>query len=251
MGQNGVELMTLVATSGDQFPIFGGHMITELHPGQLEDPNAEIRDLLQLPDHLMDAILRNQRSLSRYEHVYRRGDQCDELYVVLSGWLKAYVLTMDGDEEVVSFHFPGHLFGTDGFIANKRAVSVLALEKAVVCPVSIRGLQRLMEEDDCLRHRWIQLLSKMIREEHHVTDMLRRNNAEQRVAAFLLYLRDQRHPPCPKVKAYCRIRVPMTRRDMANYLGLSMETVSRAFTRLQDKGILHTLREDLEISNAL
>lgn len=237
---------------GHQFPLDGGkHMITDMHSVQLEDPYCEIRDLLNLPDHLMDAILRDQRPLSRYQHLYRRGDPCDELYVVVSGSLKAYVLTMDGDEEVVSFHFPAHLFGTDGFIANKRAVSVMALEKTLVCPVSIRGLQRLMEEDDCLRHRWIQLLSKMIREEHHVTDMLRRNNAEQRVAAFLLYLRDQRHPPCPKVKEYCRISVPMTRRDMANYLGLSMETVSRAFTRLQNKGVLHTLREDLEISNAL
>lgn len=226
-------------------------MNTNTLPNHLDDPHGEIRDLLNLPDHLMDAIFRDQRRLSRDQHLYRRGDPCDEVYVVLSGSLKSYVLTVDGEEEVVSFHFPAHLFGTDGFIANKRTVSVMALEDTLVCPVSIRGLQRMMEEDDNLRHRWIQLLSKMIREEHYVTDMLRRNNAEQRVVAFLLYLRDQRHPPCPKVKKYCQIRVPMTRRDMANYLGLSMETVSRAFTRLQNKGIVQSIREDLEITNAL
>lgn len=225
-------------------------MNTDMLPNELEDPYREIRDLLNLPDHLMDAILRDQRSLSRYQHLYYRGEPCYELYVVLSGSLKSYVLTMEGEEEVVSFHFPGHLFGTDGFIANKRAASVMALEETRVCPVSIRGLQRLMEEDEGLRHQWVQLLSRMIREEHDVTDMLRRNNAEQRVAAFLLYLRDQRHPPCPKTKEFCRIRVSMTRRDMANYLGLSMETVSRAFTRLQNKGFLRAVRDDLDISNS-
>jgi len=222
-------------------------------PVNLNETLSKIKTRLDLGNQpLIDLLLRQRRALSKNQHLYRRGDAADEIYVVLSGSLKAYCFTSDGDEEVIRFYFPADPFGTDGFHANERATSVMALETSIVSSLSMQVLQDFIQEDRTLRNKCYRLLSRMIKEERDFTEMLRRSNAEQRVAAFLLHIREYQCPDSKSDKTpLCQIQVPMTRRDVANYLGLSVETVSRAFSRLRQKRAIRMMGHQLELTDLL
>lgn len=228
------------------------HMEEYQYPDSAAETYDRIRALLELPTTLIDLIFQQQRRLPRSHHLYHRGDAADELYVVLDGSLKAYWFTEDGDEDVVGFYFMADLLGTDGFLSNEHTMSVVVLEDALVCPVSITTLRQLMTEDENLRYHWWQLMSRMIREEHNVTGMLRQSNAEERVISFLFHLRDHQRMigKCTGETEFCHVHLPMTRRDIANYLGLSMETVSRALTRLKQRGLVYTMGHDVDVTNS-
>ena len=205
---------------------------------------AFVSHLLDIPDDISSASLFHQHSpLPRGGHLYYQGDPAGDIYILLDGTMKAYQVTHDGEESIVRFIFPGEVLWTSGFHMHTRTTSVVALEKSHLVSVPDGILQKLMTEHDCIQQRCFRMLSKIIKDEQDFINLLATGNADRRVAHLLLHIwKHQSRRQNPFI-----IGIPMTRSDIGRYLGLSEETVSRVFSRLQTKGIIRIVHPAIEL----
>jgi CRP/FNR family transcriptional regulator len=192
----------------------------------------------------LDEIIRRGKPLHKGDHLYREADDFKAVYAVRSGSIKAYRVTDDGREQVTGFYFPGEILGMDGISKNSHACSAKALETAAVCEIPFSALSELSVKMPNLQHHFFQLMSREITEDQQLITLLSKNTAEERIAALLLSIstRNARR----KLSA-TQFRLPMSRIDIGNYLGLTVETVSRVFTRMQKLEVLKVSNKEIEI----
>lgn len=192
----------------------------------------------------LDKIIQRGRPLQKGEHIYREGDPFTSVYAVRAGALKAYSLTDDGKEQVTGFYFPGEILGMDGISKNEYASSAKALETAAICEIPFERLGELSTRLPSLQRHFFQLMSQEIAQDQQLITMLSKNSAEQRVAALLLSISARNARRRLSANAF---RLPMSRTDIGNYLGLTVETVSRVFSRFQKLGILGVDNKEIAI----
>lgn len=192
----------------------------------------------------LDAIIQRGRPLRAGDHVYRAGDAFTSIYAVRSGTLKAYSLTNDAAEQVTGFYFPGEIFGMDGISKNRHVSSAVALETATICEIPFERLGDLSTRLPSLQRHFFQLMSQEIAQDQQLITMLSKNSAEQRIAALLLSISSRNSRRRLSATA---LRLPMSRIDIGNYLGLTVETVSRVFTRFQKTGVLAVDKREISI----
>ncbi len=192
----------------------------------------------------LDQIVERSKPLQKGDYLYRQGDEFRMVYAVRSGTLKAFRATDDGREQVTGFYFPGEILGMDGISADIHASSARALETAAVCGIPFSSLERLSSLMPSLQRHFFQLMSREITEDQLLITLLSKNSADERVAALLLSIstRNARR----KLSA-TKFRLPMSRADIGNYLGLTVETVSRVFGRMQKQGVLEVNNKEIEI----
>lgn len=183
----------------------------------------------------LDSIIQRGRPLRKGEFVFRQDDPFSAVYAVRSGTLKSYCTSAAGEEQVTGFYFPGEILGMDGISRNRHPSSAQALETAAICEIPFELLGELSTRIPSLQRHFFQLMSQEIAEDQQLITMLGKNSAEQRVAALLLNisLRNSRR----KLSATA-FRLSMSRADIGNYLGLTIETVSRVFSRFQKSGAI-------------
>ncbi|MGE5545417.1 MAG: helix-turn-helix domain-containing protein [Solirubrobacterales bacterium] len=165
--------------------------------------------------------------------VFREGDPADHVYSISSGAVKLYKLMSDGRRQIIGFLFSGDIFGlaVDGGYAY-TAETVIPTQ---LCRFGHRKLENLLEEIPRLERRMFSMAVKDLVAAQEQMLLLGRKTAKEKVATFLLKLsrRAEVHgqPASP-------IALPMSRADIADYLGLTIETVSRTFTQLKREGII-------------
>lgn len=194
----------------------------------------------------LNNIIDKRRPLDKHRHLFREGDAFQGLTFVRAGAVKTYRTGEDGEERITGFHLPGELLGLDGLANGIHQNSAVTLETTSVCVLPSEQIARLATEVPASRERLLQLLSWVYLGEQDISNVLTKNRAEERVAAFLLSL--SRRYRTRRLSA-TRIRIPMSRTDMANYLGLTLETMSRVFARLARQGIIDCDRRELEITD--
>ncbi len=192
----------------------------------------------------LDEIIQRSKPLQKSQHLYREGDEFQSVYAVRSGTLKAYKTTDDGREQVTGFYFPGEILGMDGISNNTHASSAKALETAAICEIPFSSLEKLSSLMPNLQRHFFQLMSREITEDQQLITLLSKNSADERVASLMLSIstRNARR----KLSA-TQFRLPMSRVDIGNYLGLTVETVSRVFSRMQKMEILRVDNKEIEI----
>jgi len=192
----------------------------------------------------LDEIIQRSKPLQKGQHLYREGDDFQSVYAVRSGTLKAYKTTDDGREQVTGFYFPGEIVGMDGISNNIHASSAKALETAAICEIPFTSLEKLSALMPSLQRHFFQLMSREITEDQQLITLLSKNSADERVASLLLSIsmRNARR----KLSA-TQFRLPMSRVDIGNYLGLTVETVSRVFSRMQKMNLLGVDNREIEI----
>jgi CRP/FNR family transcriptional regulator len=169
----------------------------------------------------------------RGEVLIREGDPCRGILAVRSGTFKTVIAALDGHEQVTGFQLAGDVLGLDGLAHGRHASRAIALEdsEVVVLPYDGEG-----EHDP---HRLGHLLPRLIGRElvrrQKLTLLLACMNAEQRLASFLLNLSRRL-----QVRGYsaAEFHLRMSRGEIASYLGLNLETVSRTFSLLQQRGLI-------------
>lgn len=168
------------------------------------------------------------RLLNAGSVIYAPGDAATGHYVVKFGAVRIYRLLMDGRRQISAFHLPGEAFGLehDGgrrFFAETICASGIAVVSASASRERPQDLMSLA-------------LDGMLRAQQHLL-VVGRQNAMERLSAFLIDMAERQG-------GLAQIDVPMSRQDMADYLGLTIETVSRTLTRFKENGIikLHGLR---------
>jgi CRP/FNR family transcriptional regulator len=183
----------------------------------------------------LDKIIQRSRPIHAGDHLYRSGDQFQSIYAVRSGSIKTYLVDEDGVEQVTGFFLPGEVLGFDGISSKTHGCSVVALETSSVCEIPFERIEELSLQISSLQHHMFHLMSQQIETDNKMMLTLSKKNAEGRIATFLLglSLRFARRNLSPNA-----MRLPMSRMDIGNYLGLTIETVSRTFSRLHKENIL-------------
>lgn len=196
----------------------------------------------------LDSIIKRGRPIQKGEHLFYQGDEFNAIYAVRTGTIKTYTLTNEGEEQITGFHLASELVGLESYDSITYPSSAKALETTNVCEIPVDKLDELSGRMPELRRQLMRLMSKELRDEQKMMLLLSKKSAEERIASFLINLAARF-----KRRGFSgtSFRLTMSRADIANYLGLAVETVSRVFTRFQKQGLLDNTgsAKDIVISN--
>lgn len=194
----------------------------------------------------LEKIIRRDRPLHRGDYLYRCDDPFGAIYAVRAGSIKTFAVTDQGDEQITGFHLPGELVGLDAITSGYHRCAAKALETTSVCEIPFQKLEELGTRIPGLQRQLLRIMSREILEDQNMMIWLGKKSAEERLALLLLRIserfRERKYSPR-------EFNLSMSRTDIANYLGLAVETVSRLFTRFQDEGLLTVDRKHVVISD--
>jgi CRP/FNR family transcriptional regulator, anaerobic regulatory protein len=182
--------------------------------------------------------------LRRGQYVFRQGEALEWLYVLRAGSAKSCVDSDDGLEQVVAFHFPGDLLGFDAVADGRHQSSVVALETAAVCRIPFGSSERQASYQPRLWGDIMRAAARQIREQNTHALLLGQKSAHGRFASLLLDLAARYAARgCSRTE----FNLSMPRQDIANYLSLAVETVSRLLADLQAAGAIRVNRRYVRI----
>ncbi len=187
------------------------------------------------------------RRVREGESLVRAGDKFHSLYVVRSGCFKTVYTDFSGSEQVLAFPMSGDLMGADGIDCGHYSSTAISLDTSEVVIVPFASLARLVYECPSLEALLYRVLSRELVRVQNMAWTLGTLGAEGRVAAFLLAL-------SARLGALgysrCSFNLRMTRQEIGSYLGLKLETVSRALSALNTDGIIQVHQRSIDIVDA-
>ncbi|MFQ5993770.1 MAG: fumarate/nitrate reduction transcriptional regulator Fnr [Acidiferrobacterales bacterium] len=192
----------------------------------------------------LDTLIRRASPLRRGDYLFRTGDTMKALYALRSGTMKSFTISPDGQEKVFGFHLPGELLGFDGIGTGQHQCTASALDTSSICQLPVDRLQNLAEHLPSLSWQLQRLMGQEIVREHEMLLLLSQMNAQERLAAFLLNLSERFGQ---RGLSNHEFYLGMARQDIANYLGLTLETVSRTFSQFQHDGLIAVERRHIQI----
>ena len=168
-------------------------------------------------------------SFGRDEEIFGEGEPADCLYRVVSGAVRTLRVLTDGRRQINEFHFAGDLFGLEATAEHRLTAEAIGDSRVLV--VRRRAVMELAARDPAVAGRfWAMATQGLRRSQDHIL-MLGRKSAAERVATFLV--------DCVRrAEAGDTLELPMSRQDIADFLGLTIETVSRTLTQLQGDGLI-------------
>jgi CRP-like cAMP-binding protein len=167
-------------------------------------------------------------SFRRNSEIYGEGEQADYAYKVVSGAVRTYRILADGRRQIGGFHLAGDVFGLE--VGEQHAFSAEAVTEAKILVVKRSALMALAARDsDVARELWTLTGRELARVQEHIVLLVK--TAQERVAGFLLEMADRR-------PAGDAVELPMSRQDIADYLGLTIETVSRTLSNLENEAAI-------------
>jgi CRP/FNR family transcriptional regulator len=192
----------------------------------------------------VEQLVATRRKVRRGDALYRSGDSFESLYALRLGFLKSTMMSSDGREQVTGFHMAGEIVGLDGIGTQKHHCDAVALEDTEVCVIPYERLEDVSSAVPVLNSHFHKVMSREIVREHGVMMLLGSMHAEERLAAFLLNL-SQRF----EARGYSRSEfvLRMTRAEIGSFLGLKLETVSRALSRFSQDGLIEVNQKNLRI----
>lgn len=174
-------------------------------------------------------------------HAFRVGDPFTAVYAVRAGTVKTYVVDDEGREQVLGFHLPGELVGLNAIHPQRYPCNAVALDEVTLCRFSFSAMAALATQVPDLQAKLFDLLSADIARSAVLAGDY---SADERIASFLLGLSERF-----AARGYSprRFRLTMSRTDIANYLRLATETVSRVLQRFDHDGLVAVDRREIEL----
>ncbi|MBI3560890.1 MAG: fumarate/nitrate reduction transcriptional regulator Fnr [Gammaproteobacteria bacterium] len=194
----------------------------------------------------LDHLIKRRRSIPKGDYLYRAGEPFTLLYALRSGSAKTLLQHSSGMEHVIGFKLPGDLLGLSAINGNHYTNSAIALETSSVCEIPFTQLESLSRTIPGLQHHVLELMSREIQAEHEKVAVCSKLSAEARLASLLLTLSDRFHQRGYSAQEF---NLSMSRSDIANLLGLAVETVSRLFTQFEQQQLLLADRKHIKILN--
>lgn len=192
----------------------------------------------------LDEIIQTRRPVASGAHLFRMGDGMGSVFVTRDGAVKTVTYGENGDEQIVGFHLPGELIGLDALASGHHRCDAVALTATSLCEIPFDRLGGIAAQIPGLQQQLMRVIGMSLARDQDHKEILVRRQANERIALFL-------HGLSERLKAIGRdpdrIRLPMSRIDIANYLGLALETVSRGFTRLQEEGLIDVHGRQVEL----
>lgn len=174
-----------------------------------------------------------QMALSKGEELFAESDEAEFFYQVVSGAIRSYKLLSDGRRQIDAFHLPGDMFGLEA--GSEHRFSAEAIGETTVIAYRRSRLGALMEDDAPFRDKiMMTTLRSLERAQDHML-LLGRKTAQEKLASFLLDMAE-------RISAdEEQFELPMQRSDIADHLGLTIETVSRTLTQFARSGLIRLL----------
>lgn len=192
----------------------------------------------------LDEVVDKRRRIKQGELLFTSGDVFTSLYAIRTGFFKTCVTSEDGREQVTGFQMAGEIIGMDGIVSDHHNCNAVALEDAEVCVMPFASVEDLSRELPALQRHVHKIMSREIVRENGVMMLLGNMRAEERLAAFLLNLVQRLHA---RGLSQSELVLRMTREEIGSYLGLKLETVSRAFSKFSDEGIIEVKQRYVKI----
>ncbi len=194
----------------------------------------------------IESMVNVRRKIRRGDTLYRSGDPFDAVYAIRSGFFKSRVTYEDGRDQVTGFSMVGEILGMDGIGQGTHHCDAVALEDSEVCSIPYVRLEEMSREINGLQRHFHRLMSREIVRESGVMMLLGVMRAEERIAAFLLNLSQRLN-----ARGYSPLEfhLRMTREEIGSHLGLQLETVSRAFSKLHKDGLIEVEQKFVRICN--
>jgi CRP/FNR family transcriptional regulator len=183
----------------------------------------------------LDEIIERKRPLHKNDKLITAGDKFHSLYAVRSGSFKSYISDKDGVEQIVGFHFPGDIIGFDAFKDETHHSYAQALETAMVCELPYDTLENVADTSPQLRKQIMCFMSAEIKNDHDLMMLLSKRSAEEKLLNFISNLSRRFDERGYSSKQF---NLSMTRNEIGNYLGLTVETISRLLTRFQKENLI-------------
>lgn len=188
----------------------------------LGGPSRQVSDSIALGPGL---VLQGTRMhFRRNEEVFGEGEAAEYVYRVVSGAVRTIRFSGDGRRQILNFYLPGDIFGLEA--GKHHTLSAEAVADCDLALVRRSLIDTAAKQDTAAAQAVIAMMQRQLQNAQEHALVLGRKSAGERVAAFLLKLAD-------RVTAQCEIDLPMSRADIADYLALTIETVSRAFTQME------------------
>jgi CRP/FNR family transcriptional regulator len=204
------------------------------NPGEL---NAEERAQV-------DSLVQEVRTVQRGASLYRANDPFHNVYILRSGSFKTVVMHREGREQVTGFQIAGEMLGLDGIVGGQHLCGAIALERSTVCVIPFESLEDLCREIKPMQRHLHRVMSREIVRESNMIMLLGTMRAEQRVATFLLNLADRYGT---RGYSATEFNMRMTRSEIGSYLGITLETASRMFSRLQQERLVQARGKQIRI----
>lgn len=183
----------------------------------------------------LDSMIERKRPYQRGDTLFRAGQPLQALYAVRSGSIKGYSLNDAGEMQITAFHLPGDLVGFEAIGSGKHHGYAEAMETSMICEIPYHNLESLSGQIPELRRQLMRLMSDEINADKRMLTLLNTRTAEQRLATFLIELSSRFRTRGLSSKEF---RLTMTRAEIGNYLGLTVETVSRLLGKFQKSDLI-------------
>ena len=195
----------------------------------------------------VDELVTRRPVIKRGTTLFRNGEKFTSLYAIRTGFFKTSVTTEDGRDQVTGFQMAGEIMGLDGIVNDHHTCDAIAIEDAEVCVLPFERIEEISREVKALQHHVHKIMSREIVREHGVMLLLGNMRAEERLAAFLLNLLQRLHA---RGFSQSDLVLRMTREEIGSYLGLTLETVSRTFSKFADDGLIAVNQRHIQIQDA-
>lgn len=184
---------------------------------------------------LLDDIIQRKKPIQKNTQIFKAGEPLQTLYAIRSGTFKTFIISEQGEEQITGFHLAGDLMGFDALNKKHHPSFAKALETSMVCEIPFDVLDELSSRIPKLKSQMMSLMSNELQSGSEMLLLLNRKNAEEKLATFLAnYGRrlGARH------LSSTEFSLPMTRSEIGNYIGLTIETISRLMTRFQKDNLI-------------
>ncbi|MEO0368329.1 MAG: helix-turn-helix domain-containing protein [Pseudomonadota bacterium] len=192
----------------------------------------------------LESLVQSSPTFQASQKIFSQSESFEKIYAVKAGCVKTVHLDEAGHEAIVGFHLPGDLVGMDGIYLGQYTSSSYAIDTTVMCEIDYRDLGELCQQIPSIQTNMFKLLSRELY--HSQVDRPDANDksAEQRVAGFLHNLSARFH-----ARGYSETCFPlnMSRQDIASFLGVTPETVSRIIKRFKENGMLKIEHKKVEL----
>lgn len=192
----------------------------------------------------LDQVIKRGSPFQATQAVFNSTDKFTAVYAVRSGSIKSFCIDEDGREQVTGFYLPGELFGWDGLAEGYYQNTAIALETTSVCEIPYNKLELLSASIPSIYKHTMKLIGKEINADQKLIALLAGNSAHQRLASLLLSISNRL---AQQKLSSTHFRLPMSRSEISNYLGLTVETVSRGFSYFKKKGYLNVNQKEVEL----
>lgn len=192
----------------------------------------------------IDTLVNLRRKVKKGDLLFHNGERFNSLFAIRTGFFKSSVGSAEGHEQVTGFQMAGEVLGLDGISSDHHTCDAIALEDSEVCVMPFDRIEELARDIASMQRHVHKIMSREIVRENGIMLLLGSMRAEERMAAFLLNLVDRLQA---RGFSQSELVLRMSRAEIGSYLGLKLETVSRAFSKFAEDGLIEVDKRNIRI----